>query len=91
MNKVAILKRINGLNEFMLSNSNKQILLLKIPNIYTCNKAIAIVDRNIKEKDWYSVDNKSCFKRQVVRILRKCRKSEYRHCRKQHDETKQQT
>ena len=62
MSKNDILKRINGLNEFMLSNSNKQILLLKIPNIYTCNKAIAIVDRNTKEKDWYSVDNKSCFR-----------------------------
>ena len=62
MNRVAILKRINGLNEFMLSNSNKQILLLKIPNIYTYNKAIAIIDRNTKEKDWYSVDNKSCFR-----------------------------
>ena len=62
MNRVAILKRINELNEFMLSNSNKQILLLKIPNIYTYNKAIAIVDRNTKEKDWFSVDNKSCFR-----------------------------
>ena len=62
MNKVAILKRINGLNEFMLSNSNKQILLLKIPNIYTCNKAIAIVDRVTKERDLFSVDNKSCFR-----------------------------
>ena len=62
MNRIAILKRINGLNEFMLSNSNKQILLLKIPNIYTYNQAIAIVDRNTKEKDWFSVDNKSCFR-----------------------------
>ena len=49
MSKNDILKRINGLNEFMLSNSNKQILLLKIPNIYTYNKAIAIIDRNTKE------------------------------------------
>lgn len=62
MNRIAILKRINGLNEFMLSNSNKQILLLKIPNIYTYNKAIAIIDRNTKEKDWFSVDNKNCFR-----------------------------
>ena len=60
MNKVAILKRINGLNEFMLSNSNKQILLLKIPNIYTCNKAIAIVDRDTKERDWFSEANQNC-------------------------------
>ena len=62
MNKADIIKRINGLNEFMLSKSNKQLLLLNISSIYTYNKAVAIVDRNTKEKDWFSVDNKSCFK-----------------------------
>ena len=62
MNRVAILKRINGLNEFMLSKSNKQLLLLNISSIYTYNKAVAIVDRNTNEKDWFSVDNKSCFR-----------------------------
>lgn len=62
MNKADIIKRINGLNEFMLSKSNKQLLLLNISSIYTYNKAVAIVDKNTKEKDWFSVDNKSCFK-----------------------------
>ena len=62
MNKADIIKRINGLNEFMFSKSNKQLLLLNISSIYTYNKAVAIVDRNTKEKDWFSVDNKSCFK-----------------------------
>ena len=62
MNKSDIIKRINGLNEFMLSKSNKQLLLLNISSIYTYNKAVAIVDRNTKEKDWFSVDNKSFFK-----------------------------
>lgn len=62
MNKADIVKRINGLNEFMLSKSNKQLLLLNISSIYTYNKAVAIVDKNTKEKDWFSVDNKSCFK-----------------------------
>ena len=62
MNKADIIKRINGLNEFMLSKSNKQLLLLNISSIYTYNKAVAIVDRNTKEKDWFSVDNKSCFR-----------------------------
>lgn len=62
MNKADIVKRINGLNEFMLSKSNKQLLLLNISSIYTYNKAVAIVDKNTKEKDWFSVDNKSCFR-----------------------------
>lgn len=62
MNKSNIQKRINGLNEFMLSDSTKELLLLKNSNIYTYNKAIAIVNKNEDKKDWYSVDNKSCFK-----------------------------
>lgn len=63
MNKTEIQKKINGLNEYMLSNSDKKILLLTISNIYTYNKAIAIVDKNNSDRnDWYSIDNKSCFK-----------------------------
>lgn len=62
MNKADIQKRINGLNEYMLSDSTKELLLLKTSNIYTYNKAIAIVNKNEDKKDWYSVDNKSCFK-----------------------------
>lgn len=62
MNKNEIQKRINGLNECMLENSNKKLLLLKLSSDYTYNKAIAIIDKDIKHKDWYSVDDKHCFK-----------------------------
>lgn len=62
MNKNEIEKRINGLNEYMLENSDKELLLLKISNDYTYNKAVAIIDKNTKRKDWYSVDDKNCFK-----------------------------
>lgn len=62
MNKLDIQRRINGLNEYMLADSTKQLLLLKNSSIYTYNKAIAIVDKNTKDKSWYSVDNKNCFK-----------------------------
>lgn len=62
MNKTEIQKRINGLNEFMLSNSTKKLLLLKISNDYTYNKAVALINKNTKNKDWYSIDNKTCFK-----------------------------
>lgn len=62
MNKTDIQKRINGLNEYMLANRTKEFLLLKTSNIYTYNKAIALIDKNTKNKDWYSVDNKNCFK-----------------------------
>ena len=62
MNKSDVQKRINGLNEFMLSDSNKELLLLKISSDYTYNKAIALINKNCKNKDWYSVDDKNCFK-----------------------------
>lgn len=62
MNKKDIKTRINGLNKYMLSDSDKQLQLLTISQIYTYNKAIAIINRNSKNKDWYSVDNKNCFK-----------------------------
>ena len=62
MNKSEIQNRIDGLNEYMLSDSNKKLLLLKISSDYTYNKAIAIVDKNNSNKDWYSVDDKNCFK-----------------------------
>lgn len=62
MNKADIQTRINGLNKYMLSDSTKELLLLKTSNIYTYNKAIAIVNKNEDKKDLYSVDNKSCFK-----------------------------
>lgn len=62
MNKSDIKQRINGLNEYMLSNSDKKLLLLTISSDYTYNKAIAIVPKNFNNKDWYSVDYKNCFK-----------------------------
>lgn len=62
MSKADIINRINGLNEYMLENSDKELLLLKLCNDYTYNKAIAIIDKNAKHKDWYSVDDKHCFK-----------------------------
>ncbi len=62
MNKSEIQNRIDGLNEYMLSDSNKKLLLLKISSDYTYNKAIAIVDKKNSNKDWYSVDDKNCFK-----------------------------
>lgn len=62
MNKSDIEKRINGLNEYMLSNSSKELLLLKNSCDYTYNKAIAIIPKNTLRKDWYSIDNKNCFK-----------------------------
>ncbi len=62
MNKLDIKQRINGLNQYMLSNSDKKLLLLTISSDYTYNKAIAIVPKNFNNKDWYSVDYKNCFK-----------------------------
>ena len=62
MSKSEIIKRIKGLNEYMLSDSNLQLLLLKISNDYTYNKAIALVDKSCKNKDWYSIDDKNCFR-----------------------------
>ena len=62
MKKTEIMNRIEGLNKYMLSDSNLQLLLLKISNDYTYNKAIALIDKNCKNKDWYSIDDKNCFK-----------------------------
>lgn len=62
MNKNDIKQRINGLNQYMLSNTDKQLLLLTISSDYTYNKAIAVINRNCKYKDWYSIDDKTCFK-----------------------------
>lgn len=57
LNKKDILKRIIGLNEYMLSDCDKKLVLLTISSDYTYNKAIAITDKN-----WYSIDDKNCFK-----------------------------
>lgn len=62
MNKKDLENRINGLNEYMLSDSSKKLIMLRISSDYTYNKAIALVDKEHTNKDWYSVDYKNCFK-----------------------------
>lgn len=62
MTKKELQKRILRLNKYMLSDSDKQLILLSISNVYTYNKAIALIDKNIKDKDWYSINSKTCFK-----------------------------
>mgnify|MGYP006067994787 FL=1 len=62
MNRSEIQKRINGLNNYMLSYSDKELLLLKISSDYTYNKAIALINKNCKDRNWYSIDDKNCFK-----------------------------
>ena len=62
MNKYELQKRIDGLNEYMLSDSDKKLLMLSISSDYTYNKAIALVNKKHTNKDWYSVDYKNCFK-----------------------------
>lgn len=62
MNKNELNKRIQGLNEFMLADSDKKLLLLSISSDYTYNKAIALVNKEHSNKDWYSVEHKNCFK-----------------------------
>lgn len=46
----------------MLSDSNKELLLLKISSDYIYNKAIALINKNCKDRNWYSIDDKNCFK-----------------------------
>ena len=41
MNRKDIENRINGLNEYMLADSNLELAILKISSDYTYNKAIA--------------------------------------------------
>lgn len=60
MNKTELQTRINELNEYMLSDSDMKLLLLKISSDYTYNKAIAIVPKETDTKDWYSIDEKYC-------------------------------
>lgn len=62
MTKKELEKRIQGLNEYMLSDTDKKLLMLSISSDYTYNKAIALINKNSQAKDWYSVDSKSCFK-----------------------------
>lgn len=61
-NKNDLKERIKGLNEYMLSDTDKKLILLSISSDYTYNKAIALINKNNKAKDWYAVDYKNCFK-----------------------------
>ncbi len=40
MNKYELQKRIDGLNKYMLSDSDKKLLMLSISSDYTYNKAM---------------------------------------------------
>lgn len=51
MNKYELQKRIDGLNEYMLSDSDKKLLILSVSSDYTYNKAIALVNKNHTNKD----------------------------------------
>ena len=62
MTKKELGKRIEGLNEYMLSDTDKKLLMLSISNVYTYNKAIALIDKNCKDENWYAIDKKNCFK-----------------------------
>ena len=62
MNKADIESRIKVLNEYMLSNADIKLLLLKISSDYTYNKAIAIVPKEHNDCNWYSVDYKIVLK-----------------------------
>ena len=62
MTKKELEKRIQGLNEYMLSDTDKKLLILSISSDYTYNKAIALINKNSQGNDWYSVDSKNCFK-----------------------------
>ena len=62
MNKNDIEKKVKGLNHYMLSNSDKELLLLKNSSVYTYNKAIALINKNCKDKTWYGISDKNCFK-----------------------------
>lgn len=60
--KQELQKRIQGLNEYMLSDTDKKLLMLNISSDYTYNKAIALINRNNTETNWYGIDNENCFK-----------------------------
>ena len=62
MTKKELEKRIQELNEYMLSDTDKKLLMLSISIDYTYNKAIALINKNSQANDWYSVDSKNCFK-----------------------------
>lgn len=61
MNKSEIEKRIDGINKYILNNSNKKIILL-LKNKAVYNKAISLIDKENESNDWNSNLKKSCFK-----------------------------
>ena len=61
MNKKEIAERIKALNEYMLSETNKKLVVLKISPDYCYNKAIALIDKGDLES-WYGISHKNCFK-----------------------------
>lgn len=61
-NKEKIQENISLINELMLRHTDKEVILLKTSNLYTYNKGIALIDKDTKNKDWYGISNKNCYK-----------------------------
>ena len=61
MNRKDIENRIEALNEYMLSNTDLELTVLKISSEYSYNKAIALIKKG-DAKNWYSASHKNCFK-----------------------------
>ena len=61
MNRKVIDERIKALNEYMLAETDKKLVTLKISPDYHYNKAIALIDKDDLES-WYGISHKNCFK-----------------------------
>lgn len=57
-----IRNRINEINQYILFDSRVELQLLKLANEHILNKAIALLDKNIDEKEWHKITNKNCYK-----------------------------
>lgn len=62
MTRTEIEQRIKCLNECTFLESPLELISLKTSSDYTYNKAIALVEKQSPQKDWYSVNYKNCFK-----------------------------
>lgn len=62
MTRAEIEQRIKCLNECTFLESPFELISLKISSDYTYNKAIALVEKQSQQKDWYSISYKNCFK-----------------------------
>ncbi len=62
VNQEDLEKKINWLNQFILADSNKQLLLPNLIEDETQEKSIALVNKEQMNKDWNSIDSKNYFK-----------------------------